>query len=243
MLNDLVTFDFENEPVRTVQIDGETWFIGKDVCRCLGIENPNDALGRIPDDERKNGVGATYPVRQDRLATAINEPGVYRLIFTSRLPSAERFKHWIFHDVLPSLRKTGRYAFDDLDPDKTAQKLAIVRETRLTHGKCAARQIWELLGLPTVGQVAEKQQDRGLLGYVQDFLDEQTEPHKGGEVSAREMHRRYILWAGENMAPLIMGSAFGRFIAIAGIGKRKTGGNSVYTGIRLLTPDEARLRT
>jgi len=148
---------FENQSVRFVIIDGEPWWAGKDVCACLEIENSSDALNRLENDERRGSVIPTPS--GDQTAIVINEPGVYRLIFTSRKPAAERFKRWLAHDVLPELRRTGRYVMvDDADgpvqpnayPDieKTRTELALVRETRKLHGTAEARLLWDRLDLP-----------------------------------------------------------------------------------------------
>ena len=108
MTQDVVPFTFESQSVRAVTIDGEPWFVGADVCRALKLGNPRQALSRLDDDER-NTVHIKDGNRGNPDRTIINEPGVYRLIFTSRRPEAERFKRWIAHDVLPEIRRTGSY--------------------------------------------------------------------------------------------------------------------------------------
>jgi len=105
----LQTFHFEGTPIRDVLIDDQPWWVGKDVCAALGIENHVDALGSLPEDE-KDGVAITDPIGRSQTATCINEPGLYRLIFRSRKPEAERFKRWVLHEVLPEIRRTGSYA-------------------------------------------------------------------------------------------------------------------------------------
>ncbi len=105
----LQTYHFEGTPVRDVLVAGEPWFVGKDVCGVLGITNHNDALGSLPDDERK-GVGIGDPLgRNEQEMICVNEPGLYRLIFKSRKAEAERFKRWVCHEVLPAIRRTGAY--------------------------------------------------------------------------------------------------------------------------------------
>lgn len=102
-------FQFESSSVRTVMRDGEPWFVGRDVCRALGLENESQALGRLDEDERK-GVCISDPLgKNQQTAIAVSEAGVYRLIFTSRVPKAEAFKRWLAHEVLPSIRRTGGY--------------------------------------------------------------------------------------------------------------------------------------
>lgn len=114
------TFDFEGVPVRDVLVSGVPWFVGKDVCGILGIVDHKQALSSIPDDERGwyiipppsygDGVGNTDPLgRNAQEMICVNEPGLYRLIFKSRKPEAERFKKWVFHEVLPAIRATGTY--------------------------------------------------------------------------------------------------------------------------------------
>jgi prophage antirepressor-like protein len=95
--------------VRVVIDADEPWFVGKDVCDALELSNHNKALSRLNEDERK-GVTISDPLGKNRQkAIGINEPGIYRLVFTSRVEAAERFKRWLAHEVLPSIRKTGSY--------------------------------------------------------------------------------------------------------------------------------------
>ena len=97
---------------RFIQIGEEIWFAAVDVAEILGIENVRQNLANFPDAERMT-VCTTYSHSGKRggaqKITYVNEPGLYRLIFTSRKPEAEKFKRWVFHDVLPSIRKTGKY--------------------------------------------------------------------------------------------------------------------------------------
>ena len=101
---------FQNEqfgPIRTVMVDGEPWFVAKDVCEALELGNTSKAVDRLDDDEltllevRSGG--------QLREVNVVNEPGLYTLILGSRKPEAKAFRRWITHEVLPALRRTGRY--------------------------------------------------------------------------------------------------------------------------------------
>ncbi len=98
----------EGSLVRTVIQDREPWFVAADVCRILEISNVSDAVSRLEDDERTlvttEGASNGLPVN------AVNEYGVYSLVFTSRKPEAKAFKRWITREVLPSIRKTGSYS-------------------------------------------------------------------------------------------------------------------------------------
>ena len=108
--NSLTTFSFENQNVRTLLIDGEPWFVGKDVAKILGYTNTRKALkDHIPEKDKKEGVTIRYSLGGEQQPTLINESGIYRLIFKSKLPSAERFTDWVTSEVLPSLRKNGGY--------------------------------------------------------------------------------------------------------------------------------------
>lgn len=108
-MNELQLFNFENNQVRTLLINDEPWFVGKDVAQILGYSNPRDALSKHVDDEDKNSVAIRDGNKGNPNQTVINESGVYALVFGSKLPSAKRFKHWVTSEVLPTLRKTGGY--------------------------------------------------------------------------------------------------------------------------------------
>ena len=98
--------DFGEE--RTVVIDGEPWFVGKDVVQCLGYTNPSKALAdHVDDDDKLNNK--TLSSLGQRGGWLINESGMYALIFGSKLEKAREFKRWVTSEVLPALRKTGHY--------------------------------------------------------------------------------------------------------------------------------------
>lgn len=94
--------------IRTEVVDGEPWFVGKDVAEALGYHNPQKALRDHVDDDDKLTERIVLS-GQGREAILISESGVYALIFGSKLESAKRFKHWVTSEVLPSIRKTGSY--------------------------------------------------------------------------------------------------------------------------------------
>lgn len=92
--------------IRVVEMDGDPWFVAKDVCNVLGIDTSN--LSKVIDADEKG----TYSVRTpggDQRVSIINEPGLYSLILRSRKPQAKEFKRWVTHEVLPTIRKTGAY--------------------------------------------------------------------------------------------------------------------------------------
>lgn len=94
---------------RYAVINGEPALMGRDLCKAIGIVNPNDALGRLEDDEKIDGVAITDPIGRRQEATFVTESGMYHLIFQSRKPEAKAFRKWVTSDVLPSIRKNGYY--------------------------------------------------------------------------------------------------------------------------------------
>lgn len=108
-MNDIKIFENpEFGSVRTVMIDNEPWFVGKDVAQALGYSNTRDALNKHVDTEDKGVAKCDTPGGSQEM-TVINESGVYALVFGSKLDSAKRFKHWVTSEVIPSIRKTGGY--------------------------------------------------------------------------------------------------------------------------------------
>lgn len=126
--------------VRTLLIDNEPYFVGKDVAQVLGYSNTRDALNRHVDVEDKADV-VIHDGSQNRNAVGINESGLYSLILSSKLPTAKQFKRWVTSEVLPTIRKHGVYATDELldNPDfliDALQKLKAEREQRLIAEQC-----------------------------------------------------------------------------------------------------------
>ncbi len=113
----LQTFNFEELPVRTLTVDNEPYFAGKDVAEILGYSNTRDALSKHVDEDDKEILtsrNTTLENLPNRGLTAVNESGLYSLIFSSKLESAKRFKRWVTSDVLPAIRKHGIYATDSV---------------------------------------------------------------------------------------------------------------------------------
>ena len=115
-MNNLRTWNFEDHEVRTVEIDGEPWFVLADVCKVLELSNPSKVADRLESDEKANfelGLrgGAT---------NCINESGLYTVVLRSDKSQAKPFRKWVTSEVLPSIRKTGSYTtqsqFADLSP-------------------------------------------------------------------------------------------------------------------------------
>lgn len=123
-MNDIKIFnspDFGN--VRTMMIDNEPWFVGKDVACALGYANPKNAVPKHVSEEDKLSTQIEYS-GQRREVTVINESGLYALIFGSKLDSAKKFKCWVTNEVLPSIRKTGGYQM----PITTDEKIMLLAQ-------------------------------------------------------------------------------------------------------------------
>ncbi|MFC4157981.1 Bro-N domain-containing protein [Pandoraea sp. CB10b_02] len=109
MNNELIPFDFEGRPVRVVtDAQGEPWFVAADVAQSLDYRMASDMTRSLDDDEKGTQIVRTPSGDQEMLV--INESGLYSAILKSRKPEAKRFKRWVTHEVLPAIRKTGRYA-------------------------------------------------------------------------------------------------------------------------------------
>ena len=117
--------------IRTMVIEGQPWFVGKDVARALGYKNISDALNKHVFDEDK-GVAKCDTLGGNQIMTIVSESGMYSLIFGSKLERAKSFKHWVTSKVLPDIRKTGMYATDELinNPDLLIQVATQLKEER-----------------------------------------------------------------------------------------------------------------
>lgn len=136
-MSDLMTFQYETNEVRSITIDGEPWFVGKDIAMALGYKDTAKALSAHVDSEDKRfvKVGEMPTLETGNYGvTIINESGLYSLILSSKLPDAKKFKRWVTSEVLPAIRKTGTYTSPDaehIDPQAAytgAQRLGDVVE-------------------------------------------------------------------------------------------------------------------
>lgn len=126
-MNELQIFNFENNQVRTVLINDEPYFVGKDVAGILGYQNPSKALAdHVDEDDKLNNE--TLSSLGQRGGWLINESGLYTLVLSSKLPGAKKFKRWVTKEVLPTIRKTGGYKVPDNPMD--ALKLMFEAQTQ-----------------------------------------------------------------------------------------------------------------
>ena len=145
VFKNLVHPEFGN--LRTIEIDGEPWFVGKDVAAALGYTKERNALDKHVDKDDALKRGVTDSMGRTQQMTIINESGLYSLILSSKLPSAKEFKHWVTSEVLPSIRKNGAYIRnqENMTPAEivargliAAQKIIEERdkEIALLNGRC-----------------------------------------------------------------------------------------------------------
>lgn len=132
-MNEIKIFDNpEFGKVRTMEINGEPYFVGKDVAIILGYAKPENALTTHVDGDDTLKQGVTDNLGRAQNTTLINESGLYSLILSSKLPKAKEFKRWVTSEVLPSIRKHGAYAVDELlnDPEFAIKTFTALKEER-----------------------------------------------------------------------------------------------------------------
>lgn len=157
-MNALLSYQFDEDPVRVVMIAGDPWFVANDICRVLALTNSRKAVGDLDDDEK--GVTTSDTLGGIQEMNVVSESGMYSLIFRSRKVEARRFRKWVTSEVLPELRRTGKYQLHDNEPppavamdyDSTrlTAGISVVREARRLFGPRAARNLWMQVGLPPV---------------------------------------------------------------------------------------------
>ena len=194
---------FKNEEfgqIRTCMVDGETYFVGKDVASALGYVNPNKAMIDHVDDEDKL-TSRIVMAGQNRQVIIINESGLYSLILSSKLEGARRFKRWVTSEVLPAIRKNGRYELEQQVVKVEEQKRALENRNAYLEDISAyqkpltdyARHILSSQQTVTVTQIA---QDYGFTAVrFNELLMHLRIQHKvGGQwiLYAPHVHRGYV---------------------------------------------------
>lgn len=138
-MNDLKIFNYQENEVRTIIKDGEPWWVLTDVCKALELTTPAKVAERLDEDEK--GMSKVHTLGGEQEMTIINESGLYNVILRSNKPEAKDFKRWVTHEVLPSIRKHGMYAIDDLinDPDLAIKALTALKEERARRKELEAQ--------------------------------------------------------------------------------------------------------
>ena len=128
-MNQLTPFAFDDNTVRVIDLDGQAYFVGRDVTDVLGYANSRDAM-----EKHCKGVAKRYPLQTPggmQEVRILNEGDVLRLVVRSKLPAAERFERWVFDEVLPQIGRTGRYGMPDLNDPGTLRNLLLSYSSKL----------------------------------------------------------------------------------------------------------------
>ncbi|MCA3636947.1 MAG: hypothetical protein IOC54_17430 [Methylobacterium sp.] len=240
----LQTFDFETNAVRVLMRDEVPWFVAADVCRALGIQNATQAVARLDDDERAMlNIGVA-----GKETNIVSESGLFTLILRSRdavtsgTPS-HRFRKWVTGEVLPAIRRTGRYEAppftegEDGLPNSGDLRLwgvplnALIAATRVVttikaiYGPEFARRAWESeTSLPQVRALAQT-------GSIDEWMNTETDRDPSSVVQASELYNHYLAWChSRGKAPESL-RRFGDRVT-ACFEKRERAGRMFYYGIR-----------
>lgn len=172
----LTPHHFEGSSLRSLTLDGEPWFIAADAAKMLAYEH-TPHLNRLLDDDEK-GVHSVDTLGGEQNLSIISEAGLYRAILQRRATKAlgpeirariERFQRWVFHEVLPSIRRTGCYVLPGADQpireEPVSVRRGLVSEARQVFGVRAAGSLWFALGLPVVPEMRDGTA-QGSLGFT-----------------------------------------------------------------------------
>jgi prophage antirepressor-like protein len=184
----LLPLYYEGHRIRThVDSIGMIWWVAQDICAILGVEEARNVMRHFPEDEK--GVYSIHTLGGSQQTLCVNEPGLYRLVFQSRKPDAETMKRWVFHEVLPTLRRTGTYtmppAADELAPATDQLTLQGMLPPPVPHRREHAEVSWHLAAVWS------------LLHRTEECLTNKEIAQRTGiaERTARA-HTRYLLHVG-----------------------------------------------
>lgn len=130
-MNEVQLFNFESHEVRSLLLNNEPWFVGKDVAEALGYRKARNAIATHIDSEDKKDAPIQGTLGGVQEMTVINESGLYSLVLSSKLPSAKKFKRWVTSEVLPALRKTGQYQVKELSGQELMARALIEAQSVL----------------------------------------------------------------------------------------------------------------
>lgn len=227
-------FAFDDALVRVVTVDGEPWFVAKDVCDVLGYARSRDAVREHCKGAVKHSLPSSGGAQDHQI---IPERDLYRLIMRSRLPSAERFEEWVVGEVLPQIRRTGAYSPDPVTAADWPEWLSLIRETRHVCGKAAALAVYRQS--PFAGLIPPQGvDDSGKIRPVERFAADMLviTGDNLDRILARDLIAAYRDWrAAAALSPISEARAAKRLKAgLTGLGAACIKSNvSVYAGLRL----------
>jgi prophage antirepressor-like protein len=257
MLDLMKTFDFEEQPVRGLLIDGEPWMVANDVCRVLDLANPRQVVSALDEDEK--GVHTMDTLGGQQEMTIISESGFYALVFTSRKPEAKRFRKWVTSEVLPALRRDGSYIdplhlgaaperqpIDFMARRDIDQWLSMIREARLLRGPRSAVELWGRSPLPPLNtgiKVGEGPDPDWFSTFLSEACEVTGDPDD--RVSSRDLASACQRWCRANGAPPFSDATIAKRLAEVAQHYRAPGTRAqftarkastmIYVGIRLLS--------
>ena len=234
----MLSFTFEGTQLRGFEEEEESWFVAQDACALLGLGNPSQALAKLDDDEKGIITSDTLGGHQQLLI--VSESGLYALIFRSRKPVAKLIRKWVTQEVLPTIRKTGRYelpANDDeqtigpvgsdplgldsrFDIERLNVKVALLREYRHIFGKDTAQRMVEPLGLPVpqwmqtaAGRFSIDDLDRTIV----DWIEERCTLEPSYRTMSRVLFKDYEEWCELHDRSPCNQTKFGKQLERAGV--------------------------
>lgn len=178
MTEALVSYQFDENPVRVVMIADDPWFVASDVARVLGYNRAPDMIRNLDDDEK--GVHIVHTLGGEQQLSIVSESGLYAAVLKSRRPEAKKFRKWVTSEVLPALRRDGKYQIpghegyeelaSDYDPTRLSAAVAVIREARRLYGPAGARRIWTKLGLPAAVAESKPDGDEPLAAPLREWM-------------------------------------------------------------------------
>lgn len=208
-MGEVVSFQFEDAPIRVVHVDDAPWFVAADICRVLGLVNPSKAVSRLDADEK--GLTSSETLGGAQSVIIVSESGLYTLILRCRDAvttgsPAHRFRKWVTAEVLPAIRRTGRYddpaplhrhsLTDGFETDTLASRVAAVEAARRIFGRRAARDLWVQLDLPTPARSPAVDTGNQIVdGWCERF--EEALRETGRPMTAMQISRKTGLTFGE----------------------------------------------
>ncbi len=180
---EISVFNFNKNQIRTILLDGEPWFVACDVCKVLEIKNTTQAVQKLDDDER-----SMLKIGRQGKANIVNEFGLYNITLDSRKQEAKRFKRWVTHEVLPSIRKTGGYGTIskmvtvDMEAIGEMVKKCVAVAVREEMAGCKVKAV----GRKTIKPAGEDSFGSIYKNAVRKVLDEENRSRKDYQLSEEE---------------------------------------------------------
>ena len=212
-------YTFTNIPVHTVTDEhGYAWFVAKDVCACLGLSDTGRALERLRSTEKLTRI--LFVSGQNREVWLVNEPGLYRLIFTSRKPEAEAFQDWVYHTVLPAINRTGSYgAPASITPE--IQALIQVEAAQAVQAALANK-------TQTRREIASRLDG---IADVSLFISECCTEHPGKYTKTTDLYREYQKWTATRGRVAVLLRYFGQSLGQLGYWKVRRSSGAFRHGL------------